>query len=168
MTWSLSSYEQKWYNNHLLSAYYVPGLVLKALHVLISTLTSGGWYHHYSPVTDEETEVYKSSVTCPESHSWWEVKSGFECAITGCRYCCSYEQEKLLQSKPVSNLYLKLLAFDFHDTIICHHLNSFTVWQLFKPSEVIVFNNIFVGYPATIFLIHIHVFEGLILFLFLW
>lgn len=90
------------------------------------------WYHHYSHVTDEETEVYKSSATCPESYSRWEVKSGFEFAnITGCRYCCSYVQEKLLQSKPVSNLYLKLLAFDLHATIICHHSHNFTVRQLF-------------------------------------
>lgn len=41
----------------------------KALHVLTSTLTLQGGYHHYAHITKEETEVYKSSVACSESHS---------------------------------------------------------------------------------------------------
>lgn len=94
LTWSIGFLwtkviQQLQFMEHLLcSIEHITRVVLKALHVLISTLTSWDWYHHYSHVTEEENEVYKSSVTCPESYSQWEVKSGFEFAsITCCQYC---------------------------------------------------------------------------------
>lgn len=60
--------------------------------MLTSTLTLQGGYHHYAHITKEETEVYKSSVACSESHSQWAVKSGSEFA----NICYSHKKNEVL------------------------------------------------------------------------
>lgn len=63
MTWA------SWCNHyHLLSIYYVLGIMLSALHVISLVLMANlRVKHHHSYFIDEETESERSFITCSGS-----------------------------------------------------------------------------------------------------
>ena len=147
---------------NLLSSYYVLCLVLTfAEHVLC--VSKGSAYANL------HTNLMRLVPSLFSYHRWGNLSLQISCylprdielvssEIRICIYKYSWlqkllfsEQEKVWQLRPGSSLFLKSLASDSNDTVICPlPMAPLLDNYLFKPSDATGYN-IFVGYPTTIF-----------------